>query len=63
MVYQPSKDLADSQRLKVIYRQLVISLKFHHSETISQLPRDVVLQAINEVWESSEIGSNQRPIA
>ena len=63
MVHQSFEDLADSQKLKIIYRQLVISLKFHHSETIGQLPRDVVLQAINEVWESSAISSGQRPIA
>ncbi|HEY9828164.1 MAG TPA: hypothetical protein V6D19_22225 [Stenomitos sp.] len=42
----------DSQHLAVLYKQLVISIKFHHGQTLSQLPRDLALQAMNEVWES-----------
>jgi hypothetical protein len=42
----------DSQHLSVLYKQLVISLKFHHGQSLSQLPRDLALQAMNEVWES-----------
>ncbi|MCG9891498.1 MAG: hypothetical protein MH252_10530 [Thermosynechococcaceae cyanobacterium MS004] len=42
----------DSQHLSVLYKQLVISLKFHHGQTLSELPRDLALQAMNEVWES-----------
>jgi hypothetical protein len=48
----------DSQHLSVLYKQLVISLKFHHSQTLGQLPRDLALQAMNEVWESC----NSKPI-
>jgi hypothetical protein len=49
----------DSQHLSVLYKQLVISLKFHHGQTLCQLPRDLALQAINEVWESC----NSKPVA
>jgi hypothetical protein len=48
----------DSQHLSVLYKQLVISLKFHHGQTLSQIPRDLALQAMNEVWESC----NSKPI-
>ena len=48
----------DSQHLSVLYKQLVISLKFHHGQTLCQLPRDLALQAINEVWESC----NSKPV-
>ena len=40
------------QRLSVLSKQLVISLKFHHRETIKKLPLEMALQAMIEVWQS-----------
>jgi hypothetical protein len=48
----------DSQHLSILYKQLVISLKFHHGQSLCQLPRDLALQAMNEVWESC----NSKPV-
>lgn len=48
----------DAQHLSVLYKQLVISLKFHHGQSLCQLPRDLALQAMNEVWESC----NSKPV-
>lgn len=33
-----------------LHKQLVIRLKFHHTETIKQLPLNVALKAMEEVW-------------
>lgn len=57
MIYYQAKNPDDMQHLQVIYRQLVISLKFHHSQTISQLPEDLALQAMHEVWLACQKGS------
>lgn len=54
--YQPP---LDPHQQAVLYKQLVISLKFHHRDTLAKLPRDLALRAINEVWESCQKG-NQR---
>ncbi|NJM75178.1 MAG: hypothetical protein HC852_04575 [Acaryochloridaceae cyanobacterium RU_4_10] len=48
----------DSQHLAVLYKQLAISLKFHHGQSLAQIPRDLALQAMNEVWESC----NSKPV-
>jgi hypothetical protein len=40
------------QALLVLHKQLVISLKFHHGETLAKLPLEMALQAMAEVWES-----------
>ena len=50
----------DRQNFAVLYKQLVISLKFHHNESLAQLPRDLALQAMNEVWESAQRKKNKR---
>ena len=38
--------------------QLVISLKFHHSKTLSKLPLEVVLNAVLKVWDSCQTNSD-----
>lgn len=40
------------QHLSILHKQLVISLKFHHSQTLSQIPLELAVQAITEVWNS-----------
>ena len=35
--------------------QLIISLKFHHSKTISEIPLDVALKAMAKVWEACQV--------
>ena len=37
--------------------QLIISLKFHHSKTLSHLPLDAVLNAVVKVWDSCQDNS------
>lgn len=54
---EPIKTVQQYQQLAVLHRQLVIRLKFHHAETIKQLPLDVALQAMEEVWYSCVKGS------
>jgi hypothetical protein len=51
----PSSMPQDFQHISVLYKQLVISLKFHHGQTLAQLPRDIALQAMNEVWDSCNV--------
>jgi hypothetical protein len=48
------KSAQNTQELQVLYRHLVISLKFHHSQTFAHLPRDLALQAINHALESAQ---------
>lgn len=58
--HQPSSMVGDRvlnaaqerQRLAVLHKQLVISIKFHHSGTLKDLPLEMALQAMMEVWES-----------
>ena len=45
----------DSERLVsaeylLLQKQIQISLRFHHQETLKQLPRELALQAMNEAW-------------
>lgn len=42
----------ERQRLSVLHKQLIISLKFHHSQTLEQIPLEMAVQAVIEVWES-----------
>lgn len=39
----------ESSRLQ---RELTFSLRFHHRNILTQLPRDLALQAMNEAYES-----------
>ncbi len=41
-----------SYEISVLKKQLAISLKFHHGETLGKLPKEVALQAMMDVWES-----------
>ncbi|WP_299488854.1 hypothetical protein [Acaryochloris sp. IP29b_bin.137] len=38
--------------ISVLKKQLAISLKFHHSETLKKLPLDVAVQIMASVWDS-----------
>lgn len=46
----PPSDL--SKEVAVLKKQLAIALKFHHSQTIEKLPKEIAIQAMQEVWES-----------
>jgi len=48
------------QYLSVLHKQLVISLKFHHAQTLSKMPLELAVQTINEVWNSCN-QDNSRP--
>lgn len=51
---QPEKieSIQRYKQLASLHKQLVIRLKFHHAETIQQLPLNVALRAMEEVWYS-----------
>lgn len=42
----------ERQRLSVLHKQLIISLKFHHSQTLEQIPVEMAVQAMIEVWQA-----------
>ncbi len=47
-----SERLVSAEYLR-LQKQIQISLKFHHQETLKQLPRELALQAMNEAWGDS----------
>lgn len=47
------------QYLSVLHKQLVISLKFHHAQTLSKMPLEMAVQAITEVWNSCNQGNGR----
>lgn len=40
------------EQLNILEKQLGISLKFHHSNTLQKLPQEVAMQAMVEAWQS-----------
>lgn len=46
----PQEDRPDE--ISVLRKQLAISLKFHHSETLARLPKELAIQTLMEVWNS-----------
>ncbi|MCM1982790.1 hypothetical protein [Lyngbya confervoides] len=34
--------------------QLIMSLKFHHAKTLSEIPLDVAVNALTKVWRSCQ---------
>lgn len=46
----PPSDL--SKEISVLKKQLAIALKFHHSQTIEKLPKEIAIQVMRQVWES-----------
>lgn len=41
-------------QISVLRKQLMISLKFHHSEIIEKIPLEVAVQVVAEVWNSCQ---------
>ena len=41
--------------------QLIMSLKFHQSKTLSKLPIDVAIDALTQVWESCQLKPKTKP--
>ncbi len=39
-------------KLNILGKQLGISLKFHHSNTLQKLPQEIAVQAMVEAWKS-----------
>lgn len=61
VVANSSEDMSDkavfppndqSKETAVLKKQLAIALKFHHSQTIEKLPKELAMQVMREVWES-----------
>ena len=48
----------NSRELKTLQQQLLISLKFHHRQTLKDLPLELALEAMMEAWNSC---NEQRP--
>ncbi|NJM68641.1 MAG: hypothetical protein HC851_24755 [Acaryochloris sp. RU_4_1] len=44
----------------VLHKQLTISLKFHHSETLKQLPLETALRSMVEAWNSCHPETQQQ---
>lgn len=38
-----------------LQKSLAFSLRHHHRQVLMQLPRDLALQAMNEVWEACQV--------
>ncbi|MCM1981436.1 hypothetical protein [Lyngbya confervoides] len=43
--------------------QLVMSLKFHHAKTLSEVPLEVAIDAMTKVWRSCQGSSEQNRVA
>lgn len=41
--------------------QLIISLKFHQSKTLSEMPLDVAIEALTQVWKSCQPKPKTKP--
>ncbi|KAI9129809.1 hypothetical protein [Acaryochloris sp. CCMEE 5410] len=41
-----------SKEVSVLQKQLTIALKFHHSQTLEKLPKEVAIQVMEDVWDS-----------
>ena len=50
MELNPDSERVVSAEYLRLQKQIQISLKFHHQETLKQLPRELALQAMNEAW-------------
>ena len=44
----------DSQKAKAKHTQLIISLKFHYSKTLSEMSLESALSAMTKVWQSCQ---------
>jgi hypothetical protein len=40
------------RELQILQKQLAISLKFHHQESMKKLPLEMVLETAAQVWQS-----------
>lgn len=47
------------RELKVLQKQLAISLKFHHQSSFKKLPLEMVLEAAAQVWQSCNNKTDQ----
>lgn len=54
MLYEKTISFQDDKqdKLNILGKQLGISLKFHHSNTLQKLTQEAALQAMIEVWRS-----------
>lgn len=48
-IFPPS---ALSKEVAVLKKQLIIALKFHHSQTLEKLPKQIAMQVMEDVWDS-----------
>lgn len=52
MTTDPQNDQPDE--LSVFEKQLANGLKFHHSKMIENLPKEIAIQTMREVWNSCQ---------
>lgn len=58
-VFQADFQQGVPDEVSVLRKQLAISLKFHHSNTLEKIPIDVAVQVMAEVWDACN-GKNKR---
>ncbi|NJN38416.1 MAG: hypothetical protein HC790_06215 [Acaryochloridaceae cyanobacterium CSU_3_4] len=52
-----------SNEVAVLRKQLAISLKFHHSNTLEKIPIEVAIQVMAEVWNACHRTHDSKPFA
>ena len=45
---------SDNRDYRAQEAQLIMSLKFHHSKTLSEIPLEVAVNAVAKVWRSCQ---------
>lgn len=51
-VFQSDFQTDIPNEVSVLRKQLAISLKFHHSNTLARIPIEVAVQVMAEVWDA-----------
>ncbi|WP_299407406.1 hypothetical protein [Acaryochloris sp. IP29b_bin.148] len=51
-VFQSDFQSGSPDEVSILRKQLAISLKFHHSDTLARLPIEVAVQVMAEVWDA-----------
>lgn len=51
-IFQSAPQAETPDEISVLRKQLAISLKFHHSNTLERIPIEVAVQVMAEVWDA-----------
>ncbi|WP_299484652.1 hypothetical protein [Acaryochloris sp. IP29b_bin.137] len=56
-IFQSDFESSVPDEVSVLRKQLAISLKFHHSNTLEKLPIEIAVQVMAEVWDACNRGT------